>query len=84
MYSPGQISAQKLHVNIKKQPKPKKSHPSVNEEGHFSVKKRRPETCRTNLMPSHLPFQFLEVLELFKSLVYTDFATSGDPSSQEK
>lgn len=34
-------------------------------------------------MPSHLPFQFLEILELFKSLVYTDFAASGDPSSRK-
>lgn len=60
-----------------------KPHPRVN-EGHFAVKNQRPETCRTNLMPSHLLFQFLEIRELFKELVYTDFAASGDPSSQEK
>lgn len=58
-------------------------HPRVN-EGHFAVKNQRPETCRTNLMPSHLLFQFLEIQELFKELVYTGFAASGDPSSQEK
>lgn len=71
---------QTKHTNKKKTtPKYKKTHQPTPPQCKWrrallcSVKKLRPETCRTDLKSSHLPFQFLEILELFKSLVYTHF-----------